>query len=163
MYFWSVYLHILMAMFWIGGMLFTVAVLVPLSRDKMFENRRGELFKKAGTIFSRISWIIFLLMIVTGITALFGMGYSVFDLTSSHFWGSGYGRALMGKLHIFALVLILSGIHDFWLGPKAARLMDTEPENKITLRFRKASSWVGRFNLLLGLIILYYAVSLVRG
>jgi hypothetical protein len=40
--------------------------------------------------------------------------------------------------------MILSGIHDFWLGPKAAWLMDAEPESKTTLRFRKASSWVGR-------------------
>jgi copper resistance protein D len=162
MYFWSVYIHILMAMFWIGGMLFTAAVLVPVSRDKMFENRRGELFKKAGTIFSRISWIIFLLMIVTGVSALLGMGYSFSDLTSSYFWGSGYGRALMGKLHLFALVLILSGIHDFWLGPKAADLMDSEPDSQRTKRLRKASSWVGRINLIFGLMILYYAVSLVR-
>lgn len=163
MYFWSVYLHILMAIFWIGGMLFTAAVLVPASRHKMFENKRGELFKVIGTIFSRISWVIFLLMIITGTTALLGMGYSMTDLVASHFWNSGYGRTLMGKLHFFSLVLIVSGIHDFWLGPKAASLMDEDPENKMTQRFRKASSWVGRVNLFLGLIILYYAVSLVRG
>jgi len=163
MYFWAAYFHIIFAIFWIGGMLFTAAVLVPASRNKMFENRRGELFKVVGTIFSRISWILFLLLIATGIAALLGMGYSISDLTSSYFWGSGYGRALMGKLHIFALVLILSGLHDFWLGPKAARLMDSDPESKITTRFRRASSWLGRVNLLLGLIILYYAVSLVRG
>ncbi len=163
MYFWSAYLHILMAIFWIGGMLFTAAVLVPLSRDKMFENRRGYLFKKAGTIFSRISWVIFLLMIVTGVTTLLGMGYSFEDLVSSWFWQSEYGSTLLGKLHIFGLVLVLSGLHDFWLGPKAARLMDEDPENPITQRFRKASSWIGRINLLLGLLILYYAVILVRG
>lgn len=163
MYFWSVYLHIVMAMFWIGGMLFTAAVLVPASRHKMFEKKRGELFKVIGTVFSRISWVIFLLMIVTGTTALLGMGYSMSDLISSRFWGSGYGKALMGKLHLFSLVLILSGIHDFWLGPRASRLMDEDPENKMTRRFRKASSWAGRINLLLGLVILYYAVSLVRG
>lgn len=163
MYFWSVYLHILLAMFWIGGMLFTASVLVPASRHKMFENRRGELFKVIGTIFSRISWVIFLLMILTGISALLGIGYSMSDLTTSYFWDSGYGRALMGKLHLFSLVLILSGVHDFWLGPKAARLMDEEPDNKSTRRFRKITSWAGRINLLLGLIILYYAVSLVRG
>ncbi|MEX0995118.1 MAG: DUF4149 domain-containing protein [Balneolaceae bacterium] len=163
MYFWSVYIHILLAIFWIGGMLFTAAVLVPVSRDKMFENRRGEFFKKVGTLYSRISWILFILILGTGITALTGLGYSLSDLASSYFWQSGFGRTLMGKLHIFSLVLILSGLHDFWLGPKAAKLMDQEPDSKITRRFRKASSWVGRINLLLGLWILYYAVSLVRG
>ncbi len=69
----------------------------------------------------------------------------------------------MTKLVIFGLVLIISGIHDFWLGPKASELMDQHPENSRTMRFRKASSWAGRLNLLAGLFILYYAVTLVRG
>ncbi|MEX0771172.1 MAG: DUF4149 domain-containing protein [Balneolaceae bacterium] len=162
MYFWSVYIHILSAIFWIGGMLFTAAVLVPVSRDKMFNNRRGEFFRKVGTLYSRISWVLFILIIGSGLTALIGRGYSLSDLISSHFWQSGFGGILMGKLHVFSLVLILSGLHDFWLGPKAVRLMDEQPESKTTLRFRKASSWVGRINLLLGLWILYYALSLVR-
>lgn len=163
MYFWSVYLHILFAIFWIGGMLFTAAVLVPVSRDKMFHNKRGEFFRKVGTLYSRISWVLFILIIASGIIALIGRGYSLSDLGSSYFWQSGFGGTLMGKLHIFSLVLILSGVHDFWLGPKAARLMDEEPESETTRRFRKASSWVGRINLILGLMILYYAVFLVRG
>lgn len=163
MYFWSAYIHILLAIFWIGGMLFTAAVLVPVSRDEMFNNRRGEFFKKVGTLFSRISWLLFILMIVTGTLTLIGMGYSISDLLSTNFWQSEYGGLLMGKLHLFSLVLIISAIHDFWLGPKAARLMDEKPGNKLTQRFRRASSWVGRLNLLLGLLILFYAVTLVRG
>jgi copper resistance protein D len=163
MYYWSVYIHILMAMFWIGGMLFTAAVLVPISRDKLFESKRAALFRKAGTLFSRISWIIFLLMIMTGVMSLLGMGYSLSDLYSSTFWNSPYGGILMGKLHVFGFVLVLSGVHDFWLGPRAVALTETDPEGSLTRRFRKASSWVGRINLLLGLVLLYYATMLVRG
>jgi hypothetical protein len=69
----------------------------------------------------------------------------------------------MVKLVIFGLVLIISAVHDFWLGPKASELMDQAPDSKETQRYRKASSWAGRLNLLAGLIILYYAVSLVSG
>lgn len=143
-------------------MLFTAAGLVPATRKKL-ASQKGLLFTELGTRFSRLSWILFPLLIVTGITALLGRGFSVDDLLSSQFWGSTYGSTLMGKLHFFGLVLVISGIHDFWLGPKAAKLMVTEPDTVRTNRFRKATSWVGRINLILGLVILFYAVTLVRG
>lgn len=162
MYFWSLFFHVIFAIFWIGGMLFTAAVLVPVSRDKMFANRRGEFFKLVGTLFSRISWVIFILMIVTGTMALYGKGFTTEVLLSGDFWQTRYGKTLMGKLHIFSLVLIVSAVHDFWLGPKAAFLMDKDPESPAAKRFRKASSWAGRVNLILALGILYYALSLVR-
>jgi len=160
---WAIFFHIILASLWIGGMLFTVLVLVPVSRSALFQNRRGAFFAEVGTLFSRYSWGVFLLMVVTGVLALFGMGYGLSDLTSSWFWSSPYGKTLMGKLHLLSLVLIISGVHDFWLGPKAARLMDQEPESSRTMRLRKAASWVGRINLLLGLLIVWYAVQLVRG
>lgn len=43
MYQWAVFLHILIAMFWIGGMLFTVAVLVPATRRRL-ASQKGLLF-----------------------------------------------------------------------------------------------------------------------
>ncbi len=162
MYIWSVFVHLIFVTFWIGGMLFTAAVLVPATRNKL-ASQRGLLFTELGTRFSRLSWIIFPLLIITGITALLGRGFTVDQLLSTQFWGSTYGSRLMGKLHIFGFVLIISGIHDFWLGPKAVKLMITEPDSVRTKQFRKATSWVGRINLLLGLAILYFAVTLVRG
>lgn len=158
----SVFLHLIFVAFWLGGMLFTAAVLVPATRKKL-KNQRGLLFTELGTRFSRISWILFPLLIITGTTALLGKGFTLEALFSSQFWMSGYGTTLMTKLTIFGLVLIISGIHDFWLGPRASELMDQYPESGRTQRFRKASSWAGRLNLLAGLFILYYAVTLVRG
>src|SRR5690625_7975661 len=91
------WLHILLAMFWVGGMLFTVAVLVPMSRNKMFENRRGELFSIAGTILSRISRVIFPLMIVTDLLALSGKGYAMCNMVTSRLIGSPYVHTLLNK------------------------------------------------------------------
>lgn len=162
MYHGSLFLHVLFAIFWIGGMLFTAAVLVPASRHTMFNNKRGEFFALIGTKFSRLSWIIFILMIITGILTLIGKGFTTESLLTPGFWQSNYGTTLMGKLHIFGLVLIISGIHDFWLGPKAAVMMDAQPDHPKTERYRKLSSWVGRINLILGLAILWYALQLVR-
>jgi len=163
MYYLSVFIHILSAIFWIGGMLFTAAVLVPASRHQLLIDKKGAFFALVGRKFSRISWLLFIILIITGITNLLARGYDFADLTTSTFWNSSFGQPLFIKLHLFGLVLILSGIHDFYAGPRAAELMDSHPESAKTKTFRKLSSWIGRINLLLGLSILYYAMQLLRG
>ena len=163
MYHLSVYIHILSAIFWIGGMLFTVAVLVPATRHKLLSNKKGEFFTLVGKKFSRISWVLFIVLIITGITNLLARGYTLPSLTTAAFWNSYLGSKLFIKLLLFAAVLIISGVHDFYAGPKAAQLMDEQPKSLKTKRMRKLSSWLGRVNLLLGLGILYYAMRLLRG
>jgi putative copper export protein len=161
MYFWSVFFHLIFISFWIGGMLFTGAVLVPATRNRL-KSQRSLLMAELGTRFSRISWILFILILLTGLLALYGRGFPTEAILSASFWDTPYGSALMGKLHLFATVLIISGIHDFWLGPKAVRLMESDEEPEKARKYTKASSWVGRINLILGLAILFYAVDMIR-
>jgi len=162
MYYLSVFIHITSAIFWIGGMLFTAAVLVPASRHELLKNKKGEFFTLVGRKFSRISWFLFLILITTGITNLLTRGYSIDQLLTTFFWMEVFGGYLFLKLLVFGMVLIISGIHDFYAGPKAAKLMDNQPNHPQTKRMRKISSWLGRLNLLLGLTILYYAIRLSR-
>ena len=163
MYHLSVFIHILSAVCWIGGMLFTVLILVPASRDVLLRHKKGAFFALVGKKFSRISWILFAVLILTGITNLLARGYAPGDLVNPLFWQSGFGGYLFIKLNLFAAVLIISGAHDFYAGPRAARLMDEQPESVQTRNMRKLSSWLGRLNLLLGLGILWYAMRLLRG
>lgn len=163
MYHFSVFIHILSAIFWIGGMLFTVAVLVPASRHELLKNKKGAFFTLVGKKFSRISWILFVVLIITGITNLTTRGYALGELTTDALWSSAFGENLFIKLHLFGAVLIISGLHDFYAGPKAAQLIDEEPQSSRTKKMRKFSSWLGRLNLFLGLAILYYAMNLLRG
>lgn len=163
MYYLSVIIHIMSAIFWIGGMLFTAGVLVPATRDELLKNKKGEFFTLVGRKFSRISWILFGVLMITGITNLLTRGYTVEQLLTGSFWIQIFGGYLFIKLLVFGLVLIVSGIHDFYAGPKAAELMDKKPDHPQTKRMRKLSSWLGRLNLLLGLVILYYAIRLLRG
>lgn len=161
MYIWSVFIHIIIACFWIGGMLFTAVILVPATR-KNLAAYRSLLFIELGTRFSRLSWFLFPVLIATGITALLGKGYAADELLSPDFWRLQYGTTLFKKLILFSLVLIISGVHDFWLGPRAAELLEKDKDNRLTGIYRKASSWGGRLNLVLGFIIVFFAVSLVR-
>ncbi len=162
MYYLSVYIHILAAIFWLGGMLFTVAVLVPLTRKPLLREKRGAFFTLIGKQFSRISWILFLVLLVTGFTNLLARGYTFSHLATADFWHSHLGGLLQIKLLLFGLILMVSGFHDFYAGPKAARMMDQKPDDRKTRLFRKLSSWAGRVNFLLGLLILYYAMKLAR-
>lgn len=159
----SLFIHIISAMFWMGGMLFFVAIIIPVSRRKVYAGFRGDLVNRIGRRFSRYSWVVFGLLIITGITNLLTKGFSAGDLVSAAFWQSGYGSTLHSKLHFFLLMLVLSAVHDFYLGPKATRLMSEEPEAARTARLRKAAGWIGRINLVLGFLIIYYALSLGRG
>lgn len=158
----SVFIHILSAMFWIGGMLFTVAVLVPITRNKVLKPTKTT-FYAIMKRFSRLSWILFPILILTGGIQLWARGYTLHHLMSNTFWESHFGTTLAFKLTTFALVLIISGLHDFWLGPKATLLMDEKPQDPRTQKIRKVASWIGRLNLLFALLILYFAVTLVRG
>lgn len=163
MYELSVFIHILAAIFWIGGMLFTAAVLVPVSRESILNSRRGEFFKITGQKFSRISWVLFLILFITGIINLTTRGIQLQALINLDFWKSSFGLTLAYKLSLFGFVAIISALHDFYAGPKAAALLQTKPNDTATQSFRKLSSWLGRLNLVLGLGILYCAIILVRG
>ncbi|NGP75106.1 DUF4149 domain-containing protein [Balneolaceae bacterium YR4-1] len=163
LYYLSVFIHILSAIFWIGGMLFTAAVLVPASRHQLLANKKGQLFTLIGKKFSRISWVLFIVLVLTGITNLLARGYDLSDLATSTFWKGNFGHVLFIKLHLFGAVLVLSSIHDFYAGPRAAELMDSNPKDIKTQIFRKISRWIGRLNLIIGLGILYYAIRLLRG
>lgn len=153
----------LSAIFWIGGMLFTVLVLVPVLRHKLLREKKSLFFEQMGWKFSRISWLLFIILIITGITNLLTRGYSAEQLLTASFWTTVYGGNLFIKLQLFGIVLIISGIHDFYAGPKAVELMDNRPGSPQTKYMRKLSSWLGRLNLLFGLGILYYAMRLLRG
>lgn len=73
-----------------------------------------------------------------------------------------WGRTLAEKVRVVAVILATSGVHDFWIGPRAARLARTEPTSRQRERFRWIASWAGRVNFLLALVVLGLAIQLVR-
>lgn len=159
----SVFIHILSAMFWLGGILFTAGVLVPTFRHKILDPHRGLFFTEMGKRFSNISWVLFSILIITGVFQVIYRGFSVADWGTSAFWNTHFGQTLKFKLIAFVIMLIVSGLHDFWLGPKTTELMNKEPFSVTTKKYRKITGWAGRINLILGLIIIYFALTLVRG
>lgn len=158
----SVWLHILAAAVWIGGMAFLAAVIVPAMRHPELRDRAASLIAVSGRRFKHIGWGCLLILIATGITNLTFRGLGP-ALATGDFWEGSFGRVLMMKLHLVVLVMVLSAVHDFWIGPRAVEAWKAAPEAPRTRRLRKAASWMGRVNFLLALGIVALAVMLLRG
>jgi putative copper resistance protein D len=141
------WLHILSAITWIGGMIFLSAALVPYART-LDPASRSRIIAGAGRRFRTVSWIAIALLFLTGFANLGFLG-----LTSQlgSYLTSPVGQPLLWKLILVALMILLSLVHDVIIGPRATQ----DPQN---MSLRRASSWIGRVNLLLGLVVLYLAL-----
>ena len=162
-YLFSVWLHILAAAVWIGGMAFLGIVLVPVIRGRDFASVRTALLYRTGLRFRWAGWVVLAVLVVTGIANLGFRGYSWENLFDGTLWNGAWGHVLAWKVGIVGVVLIVSAVHDFYLGPRAARLLAENPDAAEAQRLRRTASYVGRLMLLASLVILALAVALVRG
>ena len=160
-YYFSVTLHVLAALFWLGGMFFLAAVGAPVLRRIEPPALRAELFRSLGLAFRRVGWVAIAVLVGTGVLNLQLRGLLTIEVwTNSEFWSLPYGRALLVKLVTVVLMIVLSAVHDFGLGPAAARAQVGSPA---ALALRRRSAWIARVNALLGLILVVAAVRLARG
>lgn len=150
----SVFLHILGFAFWVGGMMFISFIIRP-AIQKM--ESYPAILEKIATYFSKTTWFfIFPLMLVTGFINAYARTGTINPLLWSEYTN---GKYIVLKLHLFFLIIILSAIHDFWLGPKAVKLMrEGKKEN-----MRKISGIIGRINFILATLMLIFGISTVRG
>jgi len=158
----SVWLHIVAATIWVGGMLFLTLVVVPWLRGPGRATGIAML-RDTGRRFRTISWICFAVILATGTFNLSMRGVSFATLHDAAWRGTPFGQAVWLKLGLFSLVISLSIMHDFVLGPRAARALEAEPGSKEALSMRRRASWMGRINLLLGLALILVGVVIVRG
>lgn len=162
-HFLSIWLHILAAAVWIGGMAALGLLLVPLLRRERFQNVARPLLYASALRFRWIGWGALGVLVGTGLLNVQLQGVPWSAWLDPHFWTTAWGAALGWKLLLVGLTLLVSAVHDFYFGPKAIRLMQAAPESAKAERMRWWSSWLGRLTLLLSLAILWFAVLLPRG
>ncbi|MDQ7041624.1 MAG: DUF4149 domain-containing protein [Rhodothermus sp.] len=160
-YLFSVWLHILAATIWIGSMIFLGVVVVPLLRRPEFGSVRTAMLYQLGLRFRWMGWAVLLLLVVTGIVNIGYRGYDWADFWSGRLWQGPWGRTLAWKLVLVLLVMGISAVHDFYLGPRTMQLLERSEASAEHLR--RMASYLGRLMTLLSLAILALAVLLVRG
>ncbi len=143
--------HVIAAMFWIGGTLFFSIVLIPsLSGSELPEKQKLELISRIGKRFRFCGWHSLGALVLTGALRLYMNGIPL----------SSYGTSLFFKLFLVVVVVLLTLIHDFILGPKSIAL---SRQRQGPHALQKTVRWVARLNLVLGLLVVLAAVFLVHG
>jgi copper resistance protein D len=158
LYLVSVTVHVMAAIFWLGGMFFLGMVGAPLLRMEDSETRR-RLFHALGLGFRRWAWWALTLMVVTGVANSWVRGY-LRPLNDVDFWGSRLGMVFGAKIVLVVAMLVLSAVHDFSLGPRAG---EVDPESEEAARLRRMSVLNARVNGGLAIVLVYVAVRLARG
>ena len=140
--------HVLAVIFWLGGSFFLALALVPILRREMDRETRIPLIAQVGRRFSRITWVLMVILVLTGLVNMWSMGFRPEDFISSR------GAVLLIDEVLFGFILSLSAVHDFLVGPRldalalAGRVRSMEYS-----RWRRASSWSARLNVLLGIVV----------
>jgi len=124
------FLHLLSAVTWIGGNILFFAVAPRLRTHPLAIRALGRTFRV-------LSWIAFAVLLTTGAYLVRGWDWRLGPLSL--------------KLALVGIVLCFKVLHDFWIAPAAARKRGA---------FFTAALWIGRTNLILGIVILYLSVRM---
>lgn len=146
------FLHVISAIFWIGGMLFLTLVIAPYLMT-IAPKEKSKLYQTLGKKFRLYGWISIVILLVTGPAIL----YMLYDIPLTGVFGSeamstGLGKAVAIKVALVMLIVASSFFHDFWLGPKARNMPN----------FSRYAKIFGRGNLIVALLIAIFAV-IIRG
>jgi putative copper resistance protein D len=165
MYQVCVWIHILMAMTWVGGLIYTAAIVVPLAvRREPAERQR--MLREFGRRFRWIGWGAVAIAIITGLGNL-TLRYSPIKI-SQLFNGQAFepGRVdefmaiwLPWKLALVALMIVLMAFHDI-TSIRAARRYKGDRE---TAPGNRAGSLAAALATLIAFAVVYVSVRLVRG
>ena len=150
----ALYLHIVSAMFWVGGMLFLVLVIAPFLKTLTDPREKSRIFQVVGKQYRFWGWVAIITLLVTGPIALYlNYGLSVPDVFKQGIHTTPLGRTISVKLALVALIVISSLVHDFYVGPKA----------KTSPKIAGYARIFGRGNMILALIIVLFAVFIRLG
>jgi len=162
----AVAVHIISAVVWVGGMLFMVMVMLPTARKAMQSGGPAEgmgMLRDAAHRFLPVAWAAMVLLGLSGgylAWEHWGIRPGVFFSDSGRFM-----QILQVKSGLVMMVVLLSLIHDFWLGPKILKKLDAARAAGEVLPqslARKVVRMTAGVNLLAAMSILVLAVWLIR-
>jgi copper resistance protein D len=146
------------AIFWIGGQLFLVLVVLPVLRQELAEADRVRIVARAGRRFAVISSVALAVLVVTGpLNAIdHGISWSILRDTT-------WGHVLVAKVVLVFLMLVLTAVHGAYFGRRLEQLGATAQDPAATDRrnaLQRQSVRLSATNLLLNLAIVGLAAWL---
>ena len=75
----SLFLHVISAIFWIGGMLFLSLVIVPFLLALKDPQEKSAVYRKIGPKYRTLAWIAIIILLITGPINLYLLGINPVD------------------------------------------------------------------------------------
>ncbi|MGA6829353.1 DUF4149 domain-containing protein [Nitrospira sp. NS4] len=152
-----VWVHLIAAVTWIGGMLFLSLVLAPAYRALASKPDAGVLFRAAAMRFRLVVWSVVAILVLTGSLLVVSHGW---PLVEPHRWPS----VLAIKLSLVGVLLLMTLAHDLVLGPRVRTILSIPSDQRRASdrTMLTAATWLPRVALLLSLAVLFVAVMLAR-
>jgi uncharacterized membrane protein len=153
------WLHVLAAIFWVGGQLFLVLVVLPVLRQELAEADRVRIVSQAGRRFAVLSVVALGVLLVTGpLNAVdHGISWSVLRDTT-------WGHVLVAKVLLVLIMLCLTGVHGIYYGRRLEQLgMASGSDTALAehrCRLQRQSIRLSAVNLVLNLLIVGLAAWL---
>jgi copper resistance protein D len=156
-----VFLHLLAAFVWLGGLFFLALVGAPVLRREASPELRAGLFRALGLRLRWVGWGSLAVLGATGVGILELRGVLRWEiLGDAAWWGTAWGRALAWKLGAVGLMVALTLAHDWLEGPgRQGGKWGTAPAP----RRRLAATRLARASVLVTLPLIYWAMRLARG
>jgi putative copper export protein len=153
----ALWLHLLAAIFWVGGQLFLVVVVLPVLRQNMADDTRVRVAAQLGRRFARLSAGALGLLVVTGPLNAVAHGVSLSILAQTQ-----WGQVLVAKAVLVLAVLVITTVHALYYGRRLKELADASDaaSRARRLALQRRSVRLSALNLLLNLIIVGLAAWL---
>ncbi len=165
MYQFNVFIHLLLAAIWVGGLIYTAAVVIPFAVRQDPEEKQ-RILRGLARKFRNLAWGSMLLLIITGIGNLslrparvkIGQLFNgeAFDPTKVDPFLATW---LPWKLAFIAVAILLMLYHDY-SSIRAAKEHAGSPE---TAPGNRAGSIAAALATLASIAVLYFSVRLIRG
>ena len=165
MYQLSVWIHILMAAIWVGGLIYTAAVAVPFALSHETEERQ-RILRGLGRRFRRIAWVAMAILIITG------LGNLLLRLSPIRIGQLFNGEAfdpnkvdgfiavwLPWKLMLVVLMIVFMLYHDI----TSIRAAKRHEGSRESAPGHRGGTRAAALATLLAIAILYVSVRMVRG
>jgi uncharacterized membrane protein len=144
----AVWLHVLGAIVWLGGVAWQAHALGAAAR----RGQAAALAESAARA-RPVAWTALSLLVLTGLYNVTRLG------PAERVMESGAGLALAGKFLLVLALIALAGPRDFTQVPRLRRALATGQDPRPALR---AIAWLDRLTLLLGAAIVYLGLLVSR-
>lgn len=152
-----VWLHLLAAIIWIGGMLFLSLVLAPAYRSIGRAPDATTLFRSTAGRFRYVAWGAVAALLLTGPLLALDRGWSLFEPNR---WPS----LLAVKASLVGMLILATAVHDVLLGSRVRTTLEI-PSDKRTSADRillLSASWLPRLSIVIALLVIVAAAMLAR-